>query len=219
MCISVGGSVLGHIDISTLYSPEVRVRGRLEADYWDLQGGLTRPEQHRREEQAARYLLDVEMEGCVDGHLYTVIASKYRTYEERSSKVYYYRLAAEMGHAPAYLLMARDLCNVSTKDNALLVLMEAVEKGVRDERILDEIHGYLCDEDYTPSRRVLGKFKNKEELELYYLDVMEHRQSGEAEDGYKLTKENWLAKRASETRSTMREDGPQDLILRTRGRR
>lgn len=57
------------------------------------------------------------------------------------------------------------------RDKSLLVLMEAVEEVIGDDRILDRFCTRLDQNDYTPSKEVLGKFKNKKEMGIYYCDL------------------------------------------------
>lgn len=179
MCVIVG-SLLGYVGRYDVYA----------------QGRIGIPA------EAYRYLMDLELEGVINPWLAVKIGDGYRDGVihsgdvNRATEYYqtaiqsgdvnraieYYQTAIQSGYVPAYLSLHLLLRDVSP-EKAMLTLLEAEEKGLGqlDERVLklviEDLH-----ELYYPSKKALGKFKDRGEMVLHYCDVLISRNSPIAYD-------------------------------------
>lgn len=90
----------------------------------------------------------------------------------------YYQLSAERGYVNAYVDMYKiyydDLFATypDDQDKAVALLLEAEEKGIKDERIYALIVTSLLDKSYTPSPSILGNHASQGTMALYYADML-----------------------------------------------
>lgn len=165
--VYLGGCIWGHAEIAILY------RDRL--------GGMT-----KNVMKGLHCLFDLEREGYVDGYLYEKIGHYYcdeHKCEKNSEKATeYYRRAIDLGYGPAYISMyafrRATTPGRNSLDGLLIDLLEAEEKGLRDDRILLTVLDDFCMGDkYVPSEKILGNFKTRAEMALHYCEVLIKRQS------------------------------------------
>lgn len=155
------------------------IYGLFEYGFDNKHGHRVKPN-HRK---AFRYLLDLEREGYVDHWLFRKIGYCYSDYfsptTNDQTSLRYYNKALSLGYVPVYSeCHGRISIFVLSKDDVALTLLEAERKGLRDERNLIELIDCLCSRYYyNPSDKVLGNFKDRYKMALYYCDVLIDRGS------------------------------------------
>lgn len=164
------GSMFGHRDIYYLYK-----NGFKDRIGYQVEG---------EQDKAQIYLLDLEMEGYMDGSLLKGIGETYcdvGTISKNPSKGWEYsHRVLDMGYTPAYLAIYKYgyYREYIDQEKTVLYLLGAEEKGVRDSRILEELIMRLSGRTYyIPSQKVLGKFQSRSEMALHYCDVLIQRRS------------------------------------------
>lgn len=152
----------------------------------------------KKERQATSYLFDLEREGYVDGRLFQMLGRRFLRRGEgprESSIVWeYYQRAAGLGYAPVYLDMHRYWYQGPEEnlEKAMLILLEAEAKGMKDSRILEQFVLHLTVYPYYLSRRVLGSFWSLSDMALYYCGVLTGRGSPDGEHFKKQILEEWV---------------------------
>lgn len=148
-------------------------------DYiWACYSGYCRP--RLASSQVVTYLSGLQHEGYVDGEL-CAIKAYYAVYDSEEA-ICNYKRAAELRYAPAYLSLADrwwypGMGKDHHPDRAMFALLKAENDGLRDDRLLSRAIRFLCDKRYIPKPGILGTFKNKVEMALYYCDVLIERGS------------------------------------------
>lgn len=140
----------------------------------------------RQRRKAFIYLSDLEQSGIVDGFIFDGLGVCYIQgsgckRDEHLAMMYYQRaldLSFPLGilvhsHSRwtgnAHVAPDRDIC--------VQLALQAEEKGMRDDRILNMLLCRLRIRSYSPDSQVLGKFKNRKEMALHYCDVLIDRKS------------------------------------------
>lgn len=167
--IQSGGYMIGHYDIYDMHENGDGAAGARDV--------------HKVHNYAYTYYCDLEREGYVDGGLFAGIAASYKRgggyNQDNSMSTEYYERSASLGWTDAFLVLSRRAYSgdAKTRDKALLLLLEAEEKGIRDDRILDALVDKLRYFKHTPCQEVLGRFKSKCKMMLHYCYVLIHRKS------------------------------------------
>lgn len=135
------------------------------------------------------YLQDLERSGngnaCVLAEIGNCYHKGHGCVPDLSLAKYYYQRAIDLGYTPAcslyvdYTVWLGGADLPGSMNTAVLKLLEAEKKGIaiKDDRILSRVINYLLMSHYTPSPEVLGTFKDKVEMLLYYCDVLINRGS------------------------------------------
>lgn len=130
------------------------------------------------------------MTGVISGQVLCLIGDCYKdklgVYITTVKAAEYYRYAIKCNplYAPPYIKL-HGLLREDTKgdDKSLQVLLEAEEKGVKDEIILSTLVKLLCDSDSRLSKKALGKYKTKANMAREYCNILIRRRSPK---GYQL---------------------------------
>lgn len=139
--------------------------------------------------KALKYLEDLDQNGRTSGIVLCILGDCYKEgmgcERDHTKAREYYQRAANMGYAPAYISIHAlywwyGRGGVSDDpDKAMMALLTAEDKGVKDDRILGKLLESMYDVNVSVSDHVLtrGKFHSKEEMALYYCDVLIQRGS------------------------------------------
>lgn len=146
--------------------------------HWGLYRGYEK--QFESLEQGREFYLELERQGCVDGHLFYMIGTL--TYGDYDLLFGYYWKGADLGSVPAYRVLSyrRWTGGWGTgprRDKSLVVLLKAEERGIRDDTILDRLLERLCNRGYKPGPDVLGPFGNRRDMAMHYCEVLKNRHS------------------------------------------
>lgn len=141
----------------------------------------------RNRGKALDYLLELERAGYVAGSLFQEIGKYYLWYgdgspDTQSISMDYTDMGIKLKDATAYLdrFMLWHLCaggTIKNKEKAVQLLVEAEKRGIEDDVLLNELVNSLMLSSYTPSARVLGRFRDRAEMALHYSDVLIQRKS------------------------------------------
>lgn len=104
--------------------------------------------------------------------------------KDRLRSIEYLQRASLLGYAPSYIHMFHLLWVggggvLEDREQAVMTLLEAEKKGIgaKDDRILGAVLDTLYNDAYRPGNQVLGKFKSKTDMALYYSKVLIRRES------------------------------------------
>lgn len=131
--------------------------------------------------KALIYLLDLEMAGCVDSHLFFKIGTQYDVDRfgqggQPAKLTEYFKRAIELGSIQAYINMARhlDWSQPSRWTDAVFLLQEGVKKGLKDDRLIDKLLSLLIRQlpRDQPNTHILGNFKDLGDMRSHYIDVL-----------------------------------------------
>lgn len=130
------------------------------------------------ERKFARYLLDVEMDGCTDGSIMSRLGDNYASahgcVRNQSLAKKYWARAAGFGYLTAHVSLHYSSGNAAS----MLALVEAAKRGEgRDaawiiETMVERLQGI-----HQPAPRTFGPFKDKGSMMLYFCDALIEKQS------------------------------------------
>lgn len=131
------------------------------------------------------------MDGNLLNYLAYIWPSSKGNYRDKVARQFEcFQRAMDIGHTSAYFWMSsmytvKDLPGFPPQDmnKAIAILMEAGEKGVKDDRVLLQAIDNVYTDLNDPKADLLVKYKSKDKLALYICDLL--IQGGAAEGYYR----------------------------------